>query len=735
MANNKFSRRIIQIQQDEDLSFQHLLAELARIDVLIMRQVRLWQAAGQDPNDAFRGLYTSDETAAGLLDRPLGANWGVSKGLDPDEAGRFENALERARGHAQSLLQEAGRLSQNLRLAALAKTFELDDFDLDAFLICISSSLDLRYERLFGYLQDDVTRKRPSVNLVLDLLCPSGPRRLAELSHFQPGSPLLDHHLLGIGLDSSSGKIPLLNQVLAVDESVVSWLLGHYHPNLDIRRFIEIQEPQAALHPDDAMLAGAAIPLLENGAFEPGAALSDAVLVCYGPDLISQEAAARGISTRLGKPLFKIDLEALTRLDRIDPYAILQLALRDARMVSAIPLVMHVDHLFSDGAPQGGLLPPILEFPGLVILSGRTVWQMAGYPRERRFSWLEFPAPSFNERRARWSYFLKQAGLDQERDLASLAGQFVLTSGQIRDVIATAMDWAVQRGGTVDIADLQAAARLHSSSHLAGLARKIVPRYTWQDIILPPDQLEILKEIINTVQARPLVLTEWGLGQKLVASSGVTVLFAGPPGTGKTMAAEIIAGELGLDLYKIDLSTIVSKYIGETEKNLEHIFLEAETSNAILFFDEADALFGKRSEVRDSHDRYANIEISFLLQRMEAYAGITILATNLRSNLDDAFTRRLQFAVDFPFPEEEERLHIWQALFPAGAPREDDLDLKQLARRYKLAGGNIRNIIVNAAYLAAADGGKISMAHLVHGARRELQKMGRLAEEQGSGWS
>ncbi len=440
------------------------------------------------------------------------------------------------------------------------------------------------------------------------------------------------------------------------------------------------------------------------------------------------------ISTRLGKPLLKIDLEALARPERSEnaAQAALLLALRDARLLSAVPFITRIDNLFSDGALQPGLFPAILEFPGLIILSGRTTWQIAGFERSRRFSWLEFPAPTFAERRALWSYFLNQSGLEERPDLTSLAGQFMLTSGQIRDVVATAMDWAAQRGDALNASDLLASARLHSSSHLTGLARKIVPRFTWKDIILPPDQLDILKEIINMVRTRPLVLTEWGLGQKLVSSAGVTILFAGPPGTGKTMAAEIIAGELGLDLYKIDLSTIVSKYIGETEKNLEHIFHEAEASNAILFFDEADALFGKRSEVRDSHDRYANIEISFLLQRMEAYDGITILATNLRSNLDDAFTRRLQFAVDFPFPEEDERLHIWQALFPSDAPKEENLDLGQLAHRYRLAGGNIRNIIVNAAYLAAADGGKISMAHLNHGARRELQKMGRLVTDQDS---
>jgi SpoVK/Ycf46/Vps4 family AAA+-type ATPase len=226
-----------------------------------------------------------------------------------------------------------------------------------------------------------------------------------------------------------------------------------------------------------------------------------------------------------------------------------------------------------------------------------------------------------------------------------------------------------------------------------------------------------------------LVMGTWGVGRKLASSNGVTILFAGPPGTGKTMAAEVIASELGLDLYKIDLSTIVSKYIGETEKNLERIFGEAQSSNAILFFDEADAIFGKRSEVKDAHDRYANIEVSYLLQRMEAYDGVTILATNLRANLDDAFTRRLQHAVDFPFPEEEYRLRIWQTLFPPDVPRQPDLDFAPLAKRFKLAGGNIRNVIVGAAFLAAADGGSVTMSHLLHGTRREMQKMGRLMNE------
>ncbi len=338
---------------------------------------------------------------------------------------------------------------------------------------------------------------------------------------------------------------------------------------------------------------------------------------------------------------------------------------------------------------------------------------------------IEFPVPGFSQRKALWAQCL---GGESEA-LAALAGQYVLTSGQIRSAVAAARDRAAQRGDHMQAADLFATARAHSSPGLATLARQIHPRYGWEDIVLPPDQLMLLHEIVGAVLSRPLVFEAWGVGRKLAASYGVTMLFAGPPGTGKTMAAEVIASDLGLELYKIDLSTIVSKYIGETEKNLERIFNEARSSNAILFFDEADAIFGKRSEVKDAHDRYANIEVSYLLQRMEAYDGVTILATNLRANLDEAFTRRLQFAVDFPFPEEEYRLRIWQTLFPPGVPRAPDLDLAMLARRFKLAGGAIRNIIVNATFLAAADGQCVGMAHLMHGARRELQKMGRLLNE------
>jgi hypothetical protein len=381
--------------------------------------------------------------------------------------------------------------------------------------------------------------------------------------------------------------------------------------------------------------------------------------------------------------------------------------------------------------PPVGLLKMIFETTNPLIISSEKEWYPHGVERSDSMLRVVFPKPSYRQRCALWKFYVDAADYELTPDvhLNVIASQFVLESQQIQDAVASARDAAIQRGELISQRDLITAARVHSSPNLSGLARKIEPRYEWTDIVLPDDQRTMLSEMIQTVRGRGIVMEEWGVGQKLKTSSGVTVLFAGPPGTGKTMSAEVIARELGLDLYKIDLSMVVSKYIGETEKNLGKIFDEAQSSSAVLFFDEADSIFGKRSEVKDSHDRYANMEISYLLQRMEQYDGITILATNLRANMDDAFTRRMQFIVDFPFPDAEERLYIWQTLFPSTLPKSEDIDLSLLATRFKLAGGNIRNIIASAAFLAASNGGVVTMEYLLHSTRRELQKMGRLISD------
>ncbi|MGH2460734.1 MAG: ATP-binding protein, partial [Chloroflexota bacterium] len=261
---------------------------------------------------------------------------------------------------------------------------------------------------------------------------------------------------------------------------------------------------------------------------------------------------------------------------------------------------------------------------------------------------------------------------------------------------------------------------------LSGLARRLEPRYTWDDIVLPADGTAQLREICSRARYQITVLEKWGFGRKHARRAGLTALFAGQPGTGKTMAAEIVGGVLGLELYRIDLAAVVSKYIGETEKNLETIFRAADQGDAVLLFDEADALFGKRSEVRDAHDRYANVEVAYLLQRLEAYDGLAILTTNLRGSMDEAFVRRLDFVLDFPMPEEPERLAIWRLALPREAPLDPDLDLAFLARKFRLAGGHIRNIALASAFLAAGEEQPIGMKHLVRATRREYQKLGKM---------
>ncbi len=710
----------------DDINLQFLHLELLRVDLWVRKAVRCWQLAGQNPSDAFRGLSLSDQDAELISGWPIGTSWGQTVELPKEEGAAFDQAAAGIEEQILALADDCEQQGLSLRLDHIRQVFSLDQLDLDILLICLAPALDLRFERLYAYLQDDVTHKRPGVNLILNLLSEQGIRREQLLLRFTPAGPLFSSHLLDFVTEPGVYARNLLARDLQIDPALVAYVLGRYEPGPELEAHVSLQWPGE--EEGDQLLAASLENQLDLAALSAYPSEDAPILVFYGQDQAGHEAAARLCAARLGRQLLRVDLAGLVE-SGLPPQAAVQMVLRDARLVGAVPFLRGWDACLSVGeAHFPELLAELYAFPGVAIVAGKAAWQAAGVERNTPLFWLEFPVPAYQQRVDLWNHFLGEKAM-RGIDIPALAGQFNLTGGQIRDAIATARDHAAQRGGEADTADLLRAARAHSNPHLGALARKITPRYTWADIVLPADHLCQLKEIVATVRGRAKVLTDWGVGRKLVSSAGVPILFTGEPGTGKTMAAEVIAADLGLDLYKIDLSTVVSKYIGETEKNLEKIFSEAESSNAILFFDEADAIFGKRSEVKDAHDRYANIEISYLLQRMEAYDGVTILATNLRANLDVAFTRRLQFAVDFPFPDEPSRLRIWQTLFPPGVPRAGDLDFALLARRFKVTGGSIRNIIVSAAYLASSDGGSVSMAHLMHGVRRELQKMGRLVNE------
>ncbi len=326
-----------------------------------------------------------------------------------------------------------------------------------------------------------------------------------------------------------------------------------------------------------------------------------------------------------------------------------------------------------------------------------------------------------------WQRALGESAASINGHVEAIAEQFDFGPDSIARATVLAESYAALRSSDdhcIRGEDLWQACRQQAGPQLEQLAQKVVPCYDWDDIVVPPEVLRQLREITEQVAHRPAVYQGWGFGKKLSRGRGISALFSGASGVGKTMAAEVMAQHLKLDLYRIDLAGVVSKYIGETEKNLRRVFDAAERSGAILFFDEADALFGKRSEVKDSHDRYANIEVNYLLQRMEDYRGLAILATNMKSFLDSAFMRRLRFIVDFPYPDSAQRMEIWRRVFPPAAEvRELDF---QVLSRLEIPGGNIRNIAVNAAFLAVSEGAAIGMDHVMKAARREYTKIDRL---------
>jgi ATP-dependent 26S proteasome regulatory subunit len=704
-------------------SLQHLLAELERIDLLV--QVQVWRARQvQTAEEPFQGLYISEQEVEALLDQPLGLpRWATVPG--PLSMPEVQAALEQISAGIAQRKAESARRGITLRLDELACLFQLTPFDVHALLICLAPEIDLRYERLYAYLQDDATNKRPSVDLALNLLCPTLEAKLTARQRFAAAAPLFKHHLLHVFDDPAQPQPPLLGKGLKVDERVAGYLLGADDLDARLLSYARHIAPQARL--DDLLLPAdlkRRLNLLVRGSTGEGL-----VLYLQGGYGLGKQTAAEALCRELGQGLLVVDGEELLKVKDVAFNTLVRLVVREALLLDANLYWTGFDALLADDkrAWRQVLLRQLEERPGLAFLAGETAWEPSGDCWQRPFIRVEFPCPGAVEREELWAGALD--GMGPELDLAALAARFRLSGGQIRDAAATARNlarWRDPDAGQVSMADLFAACRLQSNRKLAALAQKIEPHYTWDDLVLPPDRLAQLREICHQLKYRATVYEAWGFDRKLSLGKGLNVLFAGPSGTGKTMAAEVMAHELGLDLYKIDLSMVVSKYIGETEKNLARIFAEAETSNAILFFDEADALFGKRSEVKDAHDRYANIEISYLLQRMEAYEGMTILATNLRQNMDEAFVRRLHCTVEFPFPSERDRRRIWQGIWPAETPLDPALDLGGLARRFELAGGNIRNIALAAAFLAAGDGQVVKMPHLLHATRREYQKLGKV---------
>ncbi len=622
------------------------------------------------------------------------------------------NLSEESDGRAEDGIapeEIAARMSAPPSVRTLVDLFGLTPFERDVILLCAGCELDAGFAQICGAAQGEDSPSFPTFRLALAVL----PR--SHWSALAPAGPLRTWHLIRLDGDDA-----LTRQSLRIDERILHHLIGisHLDGALVARaRSLSASDRLVASHAAIAREIGGALLRASREGSLPAVQL-------VGGEIGAKRDVAAAACANLGLKLYLMPASALPS----EAYAREELLRRWEReyLLGDVALFLDAD---DDAKPD--------ELPGVIarLVDVDTLVPRFISSRERRGPWqrpvltFEIEKPSAAEQRTRWLGLLGDDGERLEGTVDQLVSQFNLSAPLIDAVYRGALGRlgavsddegarAEQLGDALwDVCRREARPRLDS------LAQRVESEVAWEDLILPPAQIESLRQIAAQVRQRHQVYETWGFRSKGNRGLGISALFSGPSGTGKTLAAEVLANELRLDLYRIDLSQVINKYVGETEKNLGRIFDAAEAGGAILLFDEADALFGHRADVKDSLDRFANVEVSYLLQKMEAYRGLAILTTNLKDSLDTAFARRLRFVVEFPFPSAAERARIWQRVFPPRLPTEG-LNFAKLAR-LDLAGGAIRNIALNAAFLAADERQPVRMGHLLRAARREYVKLER----------
>jgi hypothetical protein len=614
----------------------------------------------------------------------------------PDsDAPALEHALEQA--------HEA--LPAPAALDLVCDAFRLSPFERDILLLCAGVELDSSFGRLCGSAQGNSQHTFATFSLALAAL-PD-----AHWSALSPGSPLRRWRLIEV----SAGDT-LTNSPLRIDETVLHYLAGVSHLDSRLEGLVEPVGMPQSLASSQREIAGQIIALWEQS--KAGAEFRS-IELC-GDDARGNSAVAASACAASGLGLLRMSA-ADAPASAVEREALARVWEREAALSRSALLLD-----FGESEPSHAALAFLAGVRGIVFVSTRDPLRQARRPIVR----FDVKRPTNSEQIELWRESLESSNCELNGGIEELVSQFNLSG----DAICAISAEVLRAPGRDRLEEqLWEACRRQSRERLDDLAQRIEPAAGWDDLVLPEGQLVMLREIAAQVRNRAQVYEKWGFAEKGKRGLGISALFAGPSGTGKTMAAEVLAGELRLDLYRIDLSQVVSKYIGETEKNLRRVFDAAEQGGAILLFDEADAIFGKRTEVKDSHDRYANIEVSYLLQRMEAYRGLAILTTNMKAALDTAFMRRLRFVVQFPFPNTAQRSDIWRAMFPK-ATRTSAIDYTKLAR-LNISGGNIRNIALHAAFLAADVSEPVRMKHLLRAARSEYAKLEKpLTDAETSGW-
>lgn len=714
------------IQKGYATSWEHIEDELSCLDLkieLLLKLKKEKEVTHSSLSQQWKGLVVSAEEVEELLHKPHSHQ-------------AEHKALLQLIREREARIQERCKQSEAedvfLTLPYLAEVFQLSPFEQQVLIICLAIEVDRKYEKLYAYLQDDLTCKWPTLDLVFKLTGLRSPDVYWVRQFFGEGSKLTSYFLSLEG--TSPQQTSLLTKQLKLDERMVQFILDIGPIDEAIRHFTTIVYPQDT---PDPLLVGKDIQdklrrFVRQQLAEAKQVERNIYFNLWGFDGAGKRLHAHHFAHYVQRPLMIVELKRLLEEEDYEP--LLKHVLREAIIQRVVLCLQDFDQLLTEERSTNQKLNQLLatwsHFSGIIFVLTKTLWKPANRLGEAIYINIEIPVPPDFERKRLWEELGKTYSLDQEIDLGMVASKFRFTPGQIKRALRAAQDltnWESEQADQPIRAEiLHRACYLQVQHKLEKKATRIKPSYDWDDIILPSEQKNMLKNACNQIKYRHIVYGEWGFERKLSYGKGLSILFAGPPGTGKTMSAEVIAKELFLEIYKIDLSQVISKYIGETEKNLQEIFTEAQHSNAILFFDETDALFGKRSEVKDSHDKYANIEVAFLLQKMEEYQGISILATNLLQNIDEAFLRRISYVIKFPFPDVEQREKIWRSIFPKEAPLSSEVDFKFIAEKIQVAGGNIKNIAVSAAFLAAEKGGEIGMQEIIEAAKHELQKSGKI---------
>lgn len=713
-------------------SLEHIYDELRRVELFVRAQVERWRlAVGEVRVDTAWGTGVLDQRElARFLGHPF------TEPMEEPETPPSVHALTlKAADQALTIaIRRARTDAPVLRLERLRTAMHLQPVDVDIILVCLLGELDARYRRLFAYLADEQWLRSPSVGLLAEILRPGPSGIPAFRSRFAGDAPLVRWQVVRVGEGPPDNEDGLATRSVRLDGRIAAYLTGEDHLDGWLGKAASVADPMEwdqLVLPEERL----ARLLVLAGSCRNGHGRA-ATLALIGAEGSGRTSLARCFATELGVPLLLVDAAAAAASGP----GFASEAYREALLRDAAVMWRGCDRLTGREAEEDRLWADLLaraaEHVQPTFVDHAQPWDPPARSADGgAFLRVPCPSPDLAERRAIWRRLLSDSGwgateTDVDTVADRLAGTFLITPGRMCDAIAMSAELARQRdglGAPVTEADLREACRRQSSRRVMSIARpaEAPAGMTLDDIVLPGEKKEQLVALRDRIRDRPLIEQLLGPGRSV--PKGLVAMFAGSSGTGKTLAAGLLAKDLGRDLLKVDLAQVVSKWVGETEKNLDRVLSEAQDAHAILFFDEAEALFGKRGTVTDARDRYALQEISFLLQRIEEYEGVVILATNLRQNLDEAFSRRIQVIIEFPAPDDEARLQMWRLALSHVEHDLSEADIAGVAAGSRLSAAAIVQVVVAATFSAVArdaEAPRVTAGDVDDAVRAELQRVG-----------